>query len=265
MDPREDFYPETPPILPRPKPMKTLGLRPYHFSEISRNKNNRHFEQWLAAVRAKYDGVGRPWRGADFDRLLWDYDALSDDPCCLFVEDLVAAYPDARVVLTLRPRDAWLRSMRAFILGILSWRSWPVLCLLDGDFSAPYQALLRRTTAVLLAGGGRQGQGQGAGHASADSALLASFDAHADRVRRAVPPDRLLELRPGDGWEPLCEFLDVPVPAGEYPHLNKAGDAMRLECALYWSRWYSVAQRLAKKVGVLGLVLVAALWAGWVP
>ena len=54
--------------------LKVLGFRAYHFSEISRNKNNQHFQQWLKAVRAKYDGVGELFKGEDFDRILWNYD-----------------------------------------------------------------------------------------------------------------------------------------------------------------------------------------------
>lgn len=54
--------------------LKILGISSYHFSEISRNKNNKHFELWLEAVQAKYDGIGKPWKGEDFDRILWNYD-----------------------------------------------------------------------------------------------------------------------------------------------------------------------------------------------
>lgn len=27
-----------------------------------------------------------------------------------------------------------------------------------------------------------------------------------------------------EGWEPLCQFLDVPVPNVPFPHKNKKGD-----------------------------------------
>lgn len=49
-------------------------MNPYHFSEISRNKNNKHFQLWLKAVQAKYDGLGEPFKGRDFDQILWNYD-----------------------------------------------------------------------------------------------------------------------------------------------------------------------------------------------
>jgi len=35
-----------------------------------------------------------------------------------------------------------------------------------------------------------------------------------------VPADKLLVYRAGDGWEPLCEFLGVPVPPEPYPRVN---------------------------------------------
>ena len=46
------------------------------------------------------------------------------------------------------------------------------------------------------------------------------FQKHHEEVRRLVPPENLLEFRVQDGWEPLCKFLGVPVPEGEFPRLN---------------------------------------------
>jgi hypothetical protein len=52
------------------------------------------------------------------------------------------------------------------------------------------------------------------------SEAITAYERHNDAVRAAVPPARLLEWRPGDGWEPLCRALDVPVPDEPFPHLN---------------------------------------------
>jgi Sulfotransferase domain len=41
-----------------------------------------------------------------------------------------------------------------------------------------------------------------------------------------VPPERLLVYEVGDGWEPLCRFLGVPVPDEPFPHVN-ATEAFR--------------------------------------
>jgi Sulfotransferase domain len=35
-----------------------------------------------------------------------------------------------------------------------------------------------------------------------------------------VPADRLLVWSFTDGWEPLCEFLEVPVPDPPFPRVN---------------------------------------------
>lgn len=40
-------------------------------------------------------------------------------------------------------------------------------------------------------------------------------------VRSLVSADNLLEYRMGEGWEPLCKFLEVEVPKGKkFPHTN---------------------------------------------
>jgi hypothetical protein len=49
---------------------------------------------------------------------------------------------------------------------------------------------------------------------------LAVYRAHVDRVRAEVPGDRLLVFEAGQGWEPLCAFLGVPVPEEDYPRSN---------------------------------------------
>jgi hypothetical protein len=48
------------------------------------------------------------------------------------------------------------------------------------------------------------------------------FNAHNADVISKVPADRLLVYEITEGWEPLCEFLEVPVPDGPMPHLNDA-------------------------------------------
>jgi hypothetical protein len=56
------------------------------------------------------------------------------------------------------------------------------------------------------------------------SSAIAAYERHNDAVRAGVPPDRLLEWRPGDGWAPICERLGRPVPSEPFPHVNNAED-----------------------------------------
>ena len=53
---------------------------------------------------------------------------------------------------------------------------------------------------------------------------IAVFKAHNEEVRRLVPRKRLLVHESGEGWEKLCAFLGVPVPAKPYPKVNTTED-----------------------------------------
>jgi hypothetical protein len=53
-----------------------------------------------------------------------------------------------------------------------------------------------------------------------DRAFAASMERWNERVKREVPADRLLVWHPGDGWAPLCEFLEVAVPDEPVPNAN---------------------------------------------
>ena len=50
-------------------------------------------------------------------------------------------------------------------------------------------------------------------------------------VKIFVPEKDLLVWNLREGWEPLCAFLDKPIPEDQIPHENKAGD-------LEWLRNY---------------------------
>ena len=41
-----------------------------------------------------------------------------------------------------------------------------------------------------------------------------------EEVKNSVPSDRLLIFSVKEGWEPLCKFLDVPIPDGPFPNTN---------------------------------------------
>ena len=51
-----------------------------------------------------------------------------------------------------------------------------------------------------------------------------AYEAHNAAVRAAIPPDRLIDWQPGDGWEPICAKLGLPVPDAPFPHVNTTED-----------------------------------------
>jgi hypothetical protein len=50
------------------------------------------------------------------------------------------------------------------------------------------------------------------------------FRRHNEEVRATIPPKRLLVYEVGSGWEPLCAFFGVPVPAEPYPSENSRAE-----------------------------------------
>ncbi len=55
------------------------------------------------------------------------------------------------------------------------------------------------------------------------------YQRHNAEVMQTIPAERLLVYNVRDGWEPLCRFLGVPVPAGKpFPHLNSHTDYWRM-------------------------------------
>jgi Sulfotransferase domain len=88
--------------------------------------------------------------------------------------------------------------------------------------------------------------------------LQEGFYKHYEHVMSIVPKDRLLEFRSEDGWAPLCEFLDKPVPRGPYPHVNKGNNLVYLHCILFGV----TALKIFAKGAVWAAVGVA-IWAAW--
>jgi hypothetical protein len=54
--------------------------------------------------------------------------------------------------------------------------------------------------------------------------MMAAFERHNDEVRRRVPPAQLLEWSPTDGWDPICDRLEVPIPEHAFPVTNTTAD-----------------------------------------
>lgn len=49
---------------------------------------------------------------------------------------------------------------------------------------------------------------------------ITHYHQHIEEVKKAVPAEQLLIFSVDQGWEPLCAFLGVPVPASEFLNVN---------------------------------------------
>lgn len=157
-------------------------------------------------------GRGRHWLeqtqsgSHDWDAIFHGYRATVDWPAAAFWRELVERYPDAKVLLSLRDADRWYDSVMNTI--------YPMM--MQGLPERAPQTLrdFREMVYTLIVERTFDGRLDDRAHATR------VFEAHNQAVIDAIPASRLLVYRPGDGWEPLCRFLNVPVPEEDFPHLN---------------------------------------------
>jgi hypothetical protein len=154
---------------------------------------------------------------ADWEQIFGRARSTVDWPSARYYRELMERYPDAKVLLSVRDPEAWVRSMRETVWGIFHGDTViHHVC----EARAALDSLWRRYLALMRQMTWDRQTGVLAGDTFSDEGLAAVMSAWNDEVKRNVGPERLLVWDPSEGWEPLCEFLDVAVPAEELPRLN---------------------------------------------
>ena len=132
------------------------------------------------------------------DDVYQQYDMFCDTPYFHLFEKLDHRFPGSKFVLTRRPVDRWVESLRWLYRKNDDWRA---------------RLEMRMHQTVIF------------GSSVFDESLMRSvYDAHHRRVvdHFRASREQLLEVDvcAGDGWEKLCPFLGVPCPDVPFPHCN---------------------------------------------
>jgi hypothetical protein len=175
--------------------LEQLGFGPcHHMFEV--RDHPEQLPYWQAAARGELP---------DWDEVFANYRACVDWPSARFWREIAAHYPDAKVLLTLRDPDQWFDSVHATI--------YPVI--MSGEEREPgrFRDTMEMAWKIIVEQtfGGRLDDRD---HA------IAVFRAYQEEVRRTIAPERLLAYDVSQGWEPLCAFLEVPVPDTPFPRTN---------------------------------------------
>lgn len=222
--------------------LKRLGFPCYHMMEVLENPTNRdHLDFWLDVARAP-KGVRHDW-----ERVFSDYRASVDNPACCVWRELMDAYPEAKVLLTLHPKgpQAWYESTIDTIyftetmwqFRVLEWTT---------RFGRKFGEMSRRLI----------WQRSHRGTMRDRAAAIARYQQHIEDVKATVLPERLLVFSVDQGWAPLCAFLGVAVPDEPFPNVNDRA-AIKATIAKITRGAYRIVG-----MGVLGVVAVL-LTAGW--
>jgi len=169
-----------------------LGGPCYHMIEVMTDPDIK-VQQWMDAMDGK----------ADWDEVMKGYVAAVDWPASAFWRELADKYPDAPVLLSTRAStDAWFKSFSSTILQVML-RDAP-----NGDSPMPMRLMHERFTPDWRD----------------PDACKAAYEQHNAEVRATIPADRLIDWQPGDGWEPICAKLGVPLPTEPFPNVNSTDD-----------------------------------------
>jgi hypothetical protein len=171
--------------------LNILGVGPcHHMVEVFANPQSTCL--WIEAA------AGRP----DWDAIFAGYGAMVDYPGAHYWRQLAAHYPDAKVLHSIRDADEWFDSTQATIFAPDGPTTRP------GPMAEFFASFMGKFRAQMH-----------------DRAFMtAYFRRHTEEVIRTIPPERLLVYETGQGWEPLCRFLAVPVPGTPYPNENSRAE-----------------------------------------
>jgi hypothetical protein len=172
--------------------LEQLGFsRCHHMVEVFAHPES--VPLWMAA------GEGKP----DWDAIFDGYQAMVDYPGCKFWRELMAYYPDAKVLHSTRDPERWFESTQATIFA-------------PGSGAANPPPAMKAFFSMVTSEFGDRLHDR--------DFMIEAFKAHDQTVRASVPKDRLLVFEASQGWAPLCGFLGVPVPDTPYPRENSTAD-----------------------------------------
>lgn len=173
-----------------------LGGKCYHMKEVMLQP--AHLNAWHEFAVGEKASMDWKW-------LFSDYRATVDCPVCMYYEELMKIFPEAKVILTVRDPQLWWKSFNRLMSTVNKAR---LFCLL-----VPKLRKIAQFTDKIIIENVFKGRLE-------KEHCIKIFEKHNQTVRQVVAEDRLLEYDVRQGWEPLCQFLEVPVPDKPFPHLN---------------------------------------------
>lgn len=216
--------------------LEQLGFGPcYHMEEVL--KRPKHIQVWHDVSYSK---------PVNWQSLFQGFQSTVDFPASVCYQKLMAAFPEAKVIHTVRDPERWHNSTSETIYQASSiFPRWlqkvvkPIGRVIEMQERLIWQNLLE-------------------GSFENRERAIEIFQQHTEEVKRLVPADRLLIFSVKEGWEPLCRFLDVPVPDTPFPHVNDRETMIkRFRTMRMVSRWGPVAATGLISLGLYGLLSLA--------
>ena len=206
------------------KALERLGYPTLHTQHLYRHYDI--MKMWMREVVEPSIEAGTIMMGKpDWNAITSEgFEATADFPSSLYFEELMEFYPNAKFILTTKGPGRsidWFRSWEGMTQAALQsvYVSHHVLSQMEmyGKYFRWLMAHVNQNNEFLTK--------PFPIHSGQDSERsITSYEAHNELVRMSIPPHRLLEYNLKDGWEPLCQFLEVDAcPLNEtFPTINSA-------------------------------------------
>ena len=204
--------------------LEALGFGPtYHMKEALFEEAGistaGHFATWQRA------GNGEE---VDWEDFLRDWPSGCDYPLSAFPEELLAAFPTAKFVLTTRPAAKWYASIADTICQMHG--TWFMSTVKRLPFF-PFSRFLEQTPAIDAITRNKFTPGVDEVQTwqdvcGSEELAVSAFEAWNARVKALIPPSQLLVFELGrDGYAELADFLGAePPPGADYPRSNASAE-----------------------------------------
>ncbi|XP_031550831.1 uncharacterized protein LOC116288214 [Actinia tenebrosa] len=182
-------------------------------------------------------------REPDFYAMFKDVDAVVGSPSQFLFEELMEAFPDAKVILSMREdEDTWIRSYKKHNE------------IMENSLIMKIKCLLPTLNKVWLIIGKSRMANVGTLDPKSSYICRKRYRCHNDRVKSVVPADKLLVYSVKQGWEPLCEFTGKKTPDQPFPHLNVSGEFLP-----FLLNETELGRKIAREVRVVKVCCVAVI------
>ena len=198
--------------------LETLNIgRCYHMTEVL--KNPEYVQYWINAAAGS----------DDWDKIYSGYSATVDNPGCNYWKELAAYYPEAKVILTTRDANTWFDSTIETIHSVEFARFMK---------NSPFGEMIQKTMWDKM-----ENRMQDREY------MVEFFNNRSAEIIDSIDAERLLVYQVSDGWEPLCKFLDVPVPDMEFPRINSRNETKELLASMMAASGNQLTEEAMAKAG----------------
>ncbi|CAK8677511.1 uncharacterized protein LOC143447244 [Clavelina lepadiformis] len=173
-----------------------------------------HGDKWAKILSSSGGSI------EDFKEMYQSVDAVTDAPPNLFWEEILQAFPDAKVILTSRDEDSWYKSLCTQFQVLNSNILYQVMQVLS---PTGWKYFKHFRLVIMALSGIRMRHPFDFSFSKNEMVWKKAYRQHTRYCKQNCPPDKLLVYDVRQGWAPLCEFLKEEIPDRPFPRENVAG------------------------------------------